>query len=112
MFDNRMTDRSKATGKVPVFNRSTGKKVGLLVDVSNDGMLVMTKEDLAENQVLELALGMPDQIEVGGHLDIDAEIVWTRHSEHLGIVNNGLRLRYLSPEASEKLKKLISYYTP
>ena len=112
MFDNRMKDRSKATGKIPVINRSTGKQVGLLIDVSYDGMLVMTKEDLAENKVLELALALPDQIEDGGQLDLDAEVIWTKHSEHLGIINNGMRLRYLSTEASEKLKKLISFYTP
>jgi hypothetical protein len=112
MFDNRMNDRSRATGKIPVISRSTGKQVGLLVDVSSEGMLVMTKEDLAENRVLELALELPDQIEVGGQLDLDAEVIWTKHSVHLGIINNGMRLRYLSTEAAEKLQKVISFYTP
>jgi len=111
MFDNRMKDRSKATGKIPVLNRSTGKQVGLLLDVSDEGLLVMTKEDLSENQVLELTLKLPDQIEDGGQLEVDAEVIWTKHSDHTGAINNGMRLRYLSPEASEKLQKLIIYYT-
>jgi hypothetical protein len=111
MFDNRMKDRSKATGKIPVMNRSTGKQVGVLLDVSNDGLLVMTREDLSENQILELALDLPDQIEHGGQLELDAEVVWTKHSDHTGLINNGMRLRYLSPEASEKLEQLIRYYT-
>lgn len=111
MFDNRMKDRSKATGKVPVMSRSTGKRVGLLIDVSDEGLLVMTEEDLGENKVLELALELPVQIEDGGRLDLDAEIVWTKHNDHLGVINNGMRLRYVSESASEKLRQLIQYYT-
>ena len=85
--------------------------VGLLVNISSEGMQMITREELGLNQVLELAVELPESMEDNETLDLDAEIVWTRPNDHLGVIDNGLRLRYVSSEAAEKLKSLIRYYT-
>jgi hypothetical protein len=76
--EKRYIKRHQLSYYLKVYNRKTGKPIGYLVNVSTEGMRLVSHIPLLTHSVFQFRIKLP--MEVGGnkHIDFDALSCWCR----------------------------------
>lgn len=59
-----------------VFDRSSGDFIGYLIDLSSEGMKVLSKRTVPEGEVMKLRIELPEEIKGSDELLVEARNVW------------------------------------
>jgi len=59
-----------------VLDRITDKSIGYMINVSSEGMMVLSKSFIRENNTYKLRIELPEEVKGSDHLIIDARSVW------------------------------------
>ncbi len=88
--------------------------LGYLIDISKDGVMVMTEKPLEEKKCYSLVMKLPSTLEWKGKKDEDrvikfrAECKWTKHDEvDKEFYLNGFSFREVSEEDNEIIHMMI-----
>lgn len=107
----RRHTRRKVGVVLRVFDRTTGKNLGRLVNVSMDGFKLGAREDMAVGRVCEVSMILPEPLAGSNTLSFDAQAVWSQPAEDApGEFRAGFRIVSISANDSRVLAQMIEKY--
>lgn len=103
----RKLKRIRLICSLEVFDRVSGERLGLVEDITVEGMRVKGPSLLETNRMIPVRLQLPSEIE--GRLDVglDARCTWARPSDTPGLFEVGLQFVDAPSDAIEILDMLI-----
>jgi len=94
-----------------VFDRSSGRVIGYLSDLTDKGAMVISDTSMAENQDVSLRFDLPDPALFSiDHLNIDTTIKWCRPDIDPAFYNIGFEFKTISPEQAKIIEEMIVAY--
>ena len=94
-----------------VFERTMGKLLGYLADLSPGGAMIITEEPLVEETILPLRFDLPDSKLFGAHnLSITARVARSSPDISPEFYDVGLEFLEITPEQAVTIEKMMELY--
>lgn len=94
-----------------VFDRSTGKLLGYLSDLSEEGAMIIAEEPLAVDAVLPLRLDLPNpRLFDAPHFNLDARVARCSPDLSPEFYDIGLEFREVTSEHKAVIEKMMEVY--
>ena len=109
--EKRIIKRHQLSYYLRVYNRKTDKPIGYLVNVSMEGMRLVSQIPLLTHTVFELRVKLPTTIAGAKHVDFDALSCWCRPDVNPNCFDTGFKIVNSSDELKELIGALVSYFS-
>ncbi|HEX4940475.1 MAG TPA: PAS domain-containing protein, partial [Candidatus Kapabacteria bacterium] len=107
----RRHTRKKVGAILRVFDRTTGKNLGRLLNVSTEGFKLAAREGLIVGHRYEVSMILPEPLAGSNTLSFDAEAVWSKPAEDApGEYRAGFRIVKITPNDARVLAQMIEKY--
>ena len=107
MDDRRKHLRSNLSQGFQVFDRSTGTPIGHVGNVSQDGILVVTKQRVEPGTHLECRMVFPEEVMGTSQMVFDAQVKWCNAGRDVGTYFVGLQFRNITPDEIDTITLLL-----
>ena len=105
--NRRKHERNDLVFFLSVFDRKTGDHVGYLGDITSEGAMVLTEEDLILDTELHLNIETaPDEYD-GDFIAVDARCVRCVQDENFIFHNCGIQFTLINPDDIKKINNII-----
>jgi len=91
-----------------VIDQRTEKSIGHLVDLTLEGFKIICREAIPRNEVFELRIELPKEVEGVRQIDTRAQCVWCERDINPEFFNAGFRIISISPPFTEIVETLIT----
>lgn len=108
MTERREVRRRHLVQHLEVYDRSTDRYLGRVVDISPKGILLISEQSLELAAPLALRLDLPETMFGRDHLDLDAVTVWRRKDASPGHYDVGIHFSKISGRDLEIIRQLIA----
>jgi len=108
----RRHDRRGLTRYLKVVSGESGKDIGYLADMSEKGMLVLSKEFLETNtgKVFALEIVFPEDLDGRPGIAVSARSVWSRRDQATKLFATGFRVVRLDADGRKLWKAAVEKY--
>ena len=110
MEERRKLRRRHLIYYLRVFDRNTDELVGHLVDVTTEGVMLMSEDPFGLGPVYQLRMVLPEAIEGSTQVHFDAKCIWCREGIAPGFYDSGFDLLAISREHKQEIERLIVEY--
>jgi hypothetical protein len=94
-----------------VAERNTDRLVGRLVDVTTEGMMLISSEPIEMNRVFQLTLDLPEEMDGGPReVGLEARSLWTKKDANPDFLLSGFEFVTVAPEDLLTITDLIRQY--
>lgn len=93
-----------------VFDRETGVQVGNLVDITAEGVMLVSEHPFELGNLYRFRMELPAEVFAEGRLDFDAECLWSGNDVNPEFYDSGFRLPDLGEDALLCIRYLIDMY--
>lgn len=100
--------RVEVTGTVCVTDRLSSSRFGQLVNISEEGMMVLTSEPVAENTIFQLSLGFCDDNGEAAPIDIGVECLWCHQGNNENQYWAGFYIIDISDRDQQRIRELLA----
>lgn len=101
--------RSSLLFYLQVVIRSTGQPMGRLVDITPEGIKLVSEEAIPNDTMFELRVILPEGFSGGEYLDVDAKSVWSKRTANPKLFESGFVLIYETDgQTAELIENLIA----
>jgi hypothetical protein len=90
-----------------VYERSTGELIGHVMDITPEGIKLISEQPITLNKRFHFRIDLPDDITLKEYMYFDAESVWCSPDVNPDFYNTGFRVSKMSPEDAEFLTRMI-----
>jgi len=106
----RKQERRDLITYLRVFGENAEQPVGHLVDITTEGMMLISEEPVETGKVLQLRVVLPAKIEESKEISLSAKAMWCREDENPAFYNTGFKLVNPSPEHIKIIEHSIQRY--
>lgn len=106
--DTRKHDRVEVSRPISVSDRQTGRVLGQLVNFSDEGIMLMGSEPIAENAVLQLSLSFDPAAGEEQPLHLGVECLWSHAGDDRSSYWSGFFIIDISEQELERLHALAT----
>jgi len=92
---------------VEVYDRNTDQHLGRLVNIHNEGLMVMGTGGLQADHVYQLDLVLPESIEGSTHLQLGVDCLWSKVVDASATYWSGCQVIDLSDVARRQIERLV-----
>lgn len=111
MTEKRKHARQDSIVYLKIFDQHTGALIGRLVDISENGIKMVTNEPLEAGESHDLRLTLPEPIARGsGSIAFEAVTRWCREDSNPNLYNVGLEIKTAPESFHEALRTLADRY--
>lgn len=110
-MNSRKHERSQLNQSIGISDVINGGRFGDLINISPDGLMVMTDAMVPTHSIYQLELELPTQIEGSDRIGIGADCLWCRQAENFNRYWAGFQIIDVSDQALQQIQKLISDYS-
>lgn len=104
-LERRHGERRRTVMYVKVSNRPDGRLLGQLVDISPDGMLLISGSDLPLHTRWQIRIQLPDQDTLpGATVDADIETRWEKSDVNPAYRCTGCQITAIEPDDQARLQ--------
>ena len=107
MYKNRQRPRKNTPHLVKAVYQDSGKSLGRVVDVTADGMMLVTKGPLKIGDIHELRINLPVMIQYRSEIDVRAEVMWTGPDANPAYFKSGFRFINLHGDDGYLLEEVM-----
>lgn len=104
---NRRAPRKAVTMAMRVFDRTTGRNLGRLANISIDGFKLINREEISLGSRFQLSMVLPEPINGSSTVSFDAKAVWTQSGSFPGEFRTGFQIIRSSPNDQRVLEQLL-----
>jgi hypothetical protein len=111
----RHSDRRETFAYWPAHNEYTGKKVGMVTNISDEGIQIHSEVPFETDQIIPLRLAPPSHLTGAKEIRLTVQNVWCWPAATAGLYHGGFKILRASPvarKALQKLKDAFSYPVP
>ena len=107
MIDHRKSPRKIANEVLEVFDQITGTQLGKVVNISAEGVMLLSHEPISTGSVYQLDLKLPRLIKNHSKISFGAEAVWSIEAAQPDSYWTGFRMIDISEENILTIDNLI-----
>ncbi len=107
----RSKERKELNQTVPIVNLISNQEVGELVNITVDGLMIISNKRIEVQSIFQYSLILPDPINSQTQLDIGVDCLWCSEVEDFHRFWAGFQIIDASNETIEVIDKLIQNYT-
>lgn len=107
MAERRKSDRKSTLHIIRVLNRDTGKQIGRLVNITTDGMMLISKKPIDIGKIIPVRLVLPRMIHDKEELEFNAEVRWCRSDTNPNYQAVGFKLLNITREGTEIIEAVF-----
>ncbi len=107
MREKRRLKRKQLIYYLNVFDRNSGERVGQLVNITTEGLMLTSEAPVKTNTVFQLRLVLPEEIKGREQITFDARSMWCTKSVNPEFYDIGFQLVNISQEAAQIIESLI-----
>jgi len=112
MSEKRKHDRRDSIFYLKVFDQQTDELVGHIVDISEQGIMLVTKQPMEAGQRRAFRMHLPDPVESDNlTVDFEAESRWCQPEANPDLYDVGFEVIDPSPRFEQALRDLVQGYT-
>ena len=109
--DKRRLRRRQLIYYLKVAERNTDRLVGRLVDVTTEGMMLISSEPVEMNRVFQLTLDLPEEMAGGPReIGLEARSLWSKKDVNPDFLLSGFEFVSVAPEDLVIITDLIRQY--
>jgi len=90
-----------------VYDENTHQQTGRLVDISTDGIRLISEDPVKTNSIFRLKMVLPKEIEGKRTITFEALSSWCRKTTSSELYDSGFKLINISPQNIEIIEHLI-----
>lgn len=110
-MNNRKSERSELSQTIGITDMINGGGFGELINISPDGLMVMTPVEVPTHAIYQLELELPSNIEGSNRIAVGADCLWCRQAENFDRYWAGFHIIDASDQALLQIRKLIENYS-
>ena len=107
MRDKRNLKRRHLIYYLHIQERTSGMPVGFLVDISTEGIMIMSENPIAVGTLLELKIMLDSEMSAKQYLNFDAQALRCEKSINGSTYDVGCKMLNLAPEDSREIEMII-----
>ena len=107
MAERRGEIRRNPDYQLEVYDRATGKHLGILLNVTADGLQVKSKALYPTGSEFRCRIPLPGNIMLTEELLFDARAVWSRQMENTQEFHTGFEMIRMTPEERELIDLVL-----
>ena len=108
----RQQQRFEPQKPISVINMSTQKKMGALVNITTEGLMLMSDTAIISNRIYPISLILPDAISGHKQVDLGVDCLWSRSEVEDQRYWAGFQIIDASRSALDRIESLISDFSP
>lgn len=93
-----------------VFDRSIGKMIGYLSDITVEGAMIISEEQSEPGKVYRLRMDLPEDAFDQSYFHFEAQCMWSSRDVNPNFYMNGFKLLNTSPQDEKIIEKIIKEY--
>ena len=109
-IENRKLLRRHLIYYLRVFDNLTGDLLGHLVDLTVEGLMLVSEEPIKTKKHYELRMVLPKEIHNQTTVTFEAESLWNKKDINPSFYVTGFRIKSLSPDVTSILDYVISMF--
>lgn len=106
----RKLERKELNQAIVVLDTINGGVFGELVNITTEGLMVMTDREIETQAIFQLSLQLPEMIKGVDHIIVGADCLWCRRAENFYRYWAGFQIIDASEKAPEQIEVLIDLY--
>jgi hypothetical protein len=110
MSENRKFSRVHLIHYLRLFDRKTGDLLGNLVDLTAEGLQMISEKPIENGTLLQIRMEFPEEVEGQMEMHLNAETVWCDHKLDPDLFSVGCRLIPATPTQVSIIRDLIDNY--
>jgi hypothetical protein len=99
--------RVEVPGDVRVTDRHANREFGRLVNISEEGLMILTSAAIEENTIFQLSLGLCDRDGASDPIAIGVECLWCNESSTRNRFWAGFYIIDISEQDQERIRRLF-----
>jgi hypothetical protein len=107
----RKLERKELNQAIAVHDTINGGVFGELVNITREGLMVMTDREIETQAIFQLALQLPEPLKGSAQIVLGADCLWCRRAENFYRYWAGFQIIDASETALAQLDALIELYT-
>ena len=108
--DRRGIKRRHLIFHLRVFDRETGEKLGHVVDISAEGMMLVSESAIDVDRDYKLQMRLPDEEDRPTTHDFEGRTVWSSNDVNPAFFDTGFQVIQASEEHIELVRHLVDLY--
>lgn len=108
---NRRLERKELNATIGVRNVITNDVIGELVNLTIEGLMIISDREMDTNSIFQFQLLLPEAINGSDTLDIGVDCLWCRGAENFDRYWSGYQIIDASPEAVAAIETLLTQYS-
>ncbi len=110
MEQKRRLKRRHLVYYLKAYDRDGGNLVGNLVDITPEGVMLISEAPVEADTVFQLQVELPSGVSDRERLDIEVRSLWCKPDVNAGLFAAGFELRNADPQTAEDIEHLIAFY--
>jgi hypothetical protein len=111
MKDRRKTKRRYLLYYMRVFDTASHEQIGNLVDITPQGMMVISEHPLPVGNTYQLRLELTHEVSEKPHMEFEARSVWCRPDVDPAYFNTGFNIPKLSTKDVQIINKINANFS-
>ena len=108
--NRRQLERHAVDVRVEIENRLTGDKLGGLVNIHSEGLLIAADNPLGVDNIYQLVLNPCDTTQGIGQFELGVDCLWVREMSDEEGWWVGCKIISATPDAIEKIDRIVSLF--
>ncbi len=93
-----------------VFDRNSGALLGHLMDITVEGLMLISEYPLTTGATYPLRMDLPEDVMTKNYLSFDADCLWCRPDINPAFYNAGFKVLNMKPEDIDLIENMIDEY--
>ena len=110
MSEKRKFNRVHLIHYLRLFDRKTGDLIGNLVDLTSEGLQLISEKPIEIGTLLEIRMEFPEEVDGQQELQLNAVAVWCDHKLDPDLFSVGCKLIPVTPTYVTLIRDLIENY--
>ena len=106
----RKLERKELNQAIVINDTINGGVFGELVNITTEGLMVITDREIETQAIFQLSLELPEPIKGADQIVIGADCLWCRRAENFYRYWSGFQIIDASEKALEQIEVLIDLY--
>ena len=106
----RRLERKELTQPIAINDSITGGAFGELVNITTEGLMVITDREIETQAIFQLVLQLPEPLAGSDMLVVGADCLWCRRAENFYRYWAGFQIIDASDHAIQQIEALINLY--
>jgi hypothetical protein len=110
MSEKRKFNRIHLIHYLRMFDRKSGELIGNLVDLTAEGLQLISETPIEPGKILEIRMEFPEEVDGQQEMRLNAETIWCNHQLDPDLFSVGCRLLPVTPTQVSIIRDLIDNY--